>query len=48
MRESGSFAVLDEVNFAFIPFILEQKLFLRGFPTSFEGALRSLPGFSFS
>ena len=43
---SGSLAVLEEVSFFFIPFILAQKLFLRGFPTFFEGALRSEPGFS--
>jgi hypothetical protein len=45
---SGSFAVLEEVSFFFIPFILAQKDALRGFPTFFEGALRSLPGFSLS
>ena len=27
MREFGSLAVLDDVNFFFIPFILAQKLF---------------------
>ena len=46
MRESGSLAVFLEVNFFFMPFILAQNDALRGFPTFFEGALRSLPGFS--
>ena len=46
--ESGSEAVFLEVNFSFIPFIRAQKDALRGFPTFFDGALRSLPGFSLS
>jgi len=46
--ESGSEAVFLEVNFAFIPFILAQKDARLGFPTFFEGALRSDPGFSLS
>jgi hypothetical protein len=46
IRESGSLAVFFEVSFFFMPFILAQNDALRGFPTFFEGALRSLPGFS--
>jgi hypothetical protein len=46
--ESGSLAVFEDVNFFFIPFILAQKDARLGFPTFFEGALRSDPGFSAS
>jgi hypothetical protein len=45
---SGSLAVFLEVSFSFMPLILAQNDALRGFPTFFEGALRSLPGLALS
>jgi len=46
--ESRSFAVFLEVSLSFIPLIRAQNDARRGFPTFFEGALRSLPGLAFS
>ena len=46
--ESGSLAVLAEVSFFFIPFILAQNDDLLLLPFFLLGAFRSLPGFALS
>jgi hypothetical protein len=44
MREFGSFAVLDEVNFFFMPVILAQKLSRLDPPSGWGAFKPGLPG----